>query len=121
MIIKILLILGILGVVVFALRGGGGPANLAIRRLGGIAFASAAAISILFPDLVTAVAHLVNVGRGTDLVLYVLVVTFLYVTTAQYQRLHRLESHLTDLTRELALLAHDHEGSARPDETDGER
>jgi hypothetical protein len=95
-----------------------GPANLAIRRLGGIAFASIAAISILFPDLVTSVAHVVNVGRGTDLVLYVLVVTFLYITTALYQRLHRLESDLVDVTRELALLTHDREGSLRRDETD---
>lgn len=104
MIIKVLLILGIVGVVVFALRGSGSTATLAIRRLAGVTFAAAATVSIIFPDLVTWVAHRVNVGRGTDLVLYILVVVFLYVTIAIYQRLHRLELHLADLTRELALV-----------------
>ncbi|MGO4258798.1 DUF2304 domain-containing protein [Marmoricola sp. RAF53] len=101
--IKILLILGMVGLVVFALRGSTSSANLAVRRLAGITFAVVATISILFPDLVTWMANLVNVGRGTDLVLYALVVAFLYVTIGLYQRIHRLEEHLTDLTRELAL------------------
>ncbi|MFL6106653.1 MAG: DUF2304 domain-containing protein [Marmoricola sp.] len=103
MIIKILLILGMIGVVVFALRGSSSTANLAVRRLAGIAFAAVATTSILFPDLVTWMAHKVNVGRGTDLVLYILVVVFAYVTIGLYQRIHRLEEHLADLTRELAL------------------
>jgi hypothetical protein len=120
MIIKILLILGILGVVVFALRGGGGTANLAVRRMAGVAFAAAATVSIMFPDLVTWMAHRVNVGRGTDLVLYVLVVVFLYVTIGLYQRISKLELHLADLTRALALLdAREGEASPRSDETDG--
>ncbi|MFL6108693.1 MAG: DUF2304 domain-containing protein [Marmoricola sp.] len=105
MIIKILLILGMIGVVVFALRGTSSSRNLAVRRLAGIAFAGVATTSILFPDLVTWMANRVNVGRGTDLVLYILVVAFLYVTIGLYQRMHRLEDHLTDLTRELALMA----------------
>ena len=105
MIIKILLILGMIGVVVFALRGTASSANLAVRRLAGIGFAAVATTSILFPDLVTWMANRVNVGRGTDLVLYILVVAFLYVTIGLYQRIHRLEEHLTDLTRELALMA----------------
>jgi hypothetical protein len=103
MIIKILLIAGMYGVVVFALRGAATTANLAVRRLAGVTFAGVATASIIFPDLVTWIAHRVNVGRGTDLVLYLLVVVFLYVTIGLYQRIHGLERHLTELTRELAL------------------
>lgn len=121
MIIKILLILGILGVVIFALRGSG-TANLAVRRMAGVAFAAAATVAILFPDLVTWVANAVNVGRGTDLVLYVLVVAFLYVTIGLYQRIHLLELRLIDLTRELALIsAARREAATCPEDTDGDR
>jgi hypothetical protein len=104
MIIKILLISGVIGAVVYALRGSQSSTNLAIRRLGGILFALVAAISIIFPDSVTWIAQAVNVGRGTDLVLYILVIAFLYVSIALYQRLHVLERRLIDLTRELALM-----------------
>ena len=41
--------------------------------------------------------------RGTDLVLYIFVMTFLFTTLAAFQRMHRLESQLTELAREVAL------------------
>ena len=102
MIIKILLIISVIGAVVYALRGTDAT-HLAVRRLGGALFAVVAILSILFPLAVTRVANLVNVGRGTDLILYVLVVSFLYVTVALYQRVHLLEERLAELTRALAL------------------
>lgn len=103
MIIKILLIAGITGAVVFALRGSNTGANQAIRRLAGVLFALTATIGIIFPDAVTWVANLVNVGRGTDLVLYALVVAFLYVCVALYQRVHHLEQRIVELSRAVAL------------------
>jgi hypothetical protein len=125
MIIKVLLISGIIGVVILALRGGSVGSSLAARRLGGLAFVVVAGSSIVFPDLVTWLANQLNVGRGTDLVLYVSVVAFLYVTIGLYQKIHRLESHLTELTRELALLtsepAEGPEWTERPAPTDPAR
>lgn len=115
MIIKILLIAGVVGAVMFALRGSNSTSNLALRRLAGIAFAGAAALSILFPDAVTWVANLIDVGRGTDLLLYTLVVAFLYVTIALYQRIHHLEELLIQLTRELALARPEPAASEPPD------
>ena len=103
MMIKILLISGIIGAVVYALRGANTSTNLAVRRLAGIIFAVVAAFSVLFPDAVTWVANRVGVGRGTDLVLYVLVVAFLYVSVALYQRIHHLEQRLTEVARAVAL------------------
>lgn len=119
MIIKILLISGIVGAVVYALRGTGTTTNLAIRRLGGIGFAMVAAFSVLFPDAVTWVANLVGVGRGTDLVLYALVVAFLYISIALYQRIHHLEERLVELTRALALHDAARPPDARPPEDAG--
>lgn len=79
MIIKILLIISVIGAVAYALRGTDSSTHLAVRRVGGGLFALVAVLSILFPLSVTRVANWVNVGRGTDLVLYVFVVAFLYV------------------------------------------
>jgi hypothetical protein len=58
----------------------------------------------LFPLKVTAVANAVGVGRGTDLVLYVLVMVFLFTSISLYQRLHTLETQISELTRQLALM-----------------
>lgn len=100
--IKLLLISGIITVVIFALRSSSST-NLALRRLGGLGFAGVAAISVLFPEIITWMANKVGVARGTDLLLYTLVVAFLFVAVALYQRVHELEARLARLTRALAL------------------
>lgn len=104
--IKLLLISGIITVVAFALRSSDST-NLALRRIGGILFAVVAAVSVLFPDIVTWMANRLGVARGTDLVLYALVVAFLFVSVALYQRVHQLESRLAKLTRAVALSTDD--------------
>ena len=114
MIIKILLISGVIGAVVYALRGSQSSTNLAIRRLGGILFALVAAISIIFPDSVTWIAQAVNVGRGTDLVLYGVVVWLLIFMATTYQRFRHTEISLTKLSRRIAI-----DETPRVWETDG--
>lgn len=103
MIIKILLISGILSAVLFALRSAGSTTFLAVRRLGLLVFAGAAAGSVIFPEALTWLANRVGVGRGTDLVLYGLVVAFLFVSLGLHQRIQHLEDKVVRLTRELAL------------------
>ena len=44
-------------------------------------------MSIVFPDILTRIGKLVGVGRGTDLLLYILVVTFLLVSVILFRRL----------------------------------
>lgn len=103
MIIKILLISGVLGAVVFALRSSGSSTLLAVRRLILIAFALGAAGSILYPDALTWVANRVGVGRGADLVLYSSVVIAIFVSLGLHHRIQALEDRVTALTRTLAL------------------
>ena len=110
MIIKALLILGIAGAALVALRGSNSATHLAIRRLAGAAFVLVAALSVIFPDSVTWLANRVGVTTGTNLVLYALVVAFLFVTIALYQRIHVLERRLIRLAQELALSERTHEG-----------
>jgi len=75
----------------------------AVRRLGLMLFAALAVWSILFPSVWDHFARLVGVGRGTDMVLYALVIAFLSFTLTTYLRFRDLETRYTTLARRLAL------------------
>lgn len=62
-----------------------------------------AAILILFPDLTTVIAHALGVGRGTDLLLYVSLVTGIYVALLLYLLIRELDQKIAELTRAMAL------------------
>lgn len=87
----------------FMLRGGGAR-HQAIRRILMLLFIVAAASSVFFPQVWTWAANLVGIGRGADLLLYLLVLTFLGFVATTYRRFRRLETDVTELARELALL-----------------
>lgn len=62
-----------------------------------------AAIAIAVPGLVQSVAEMLGIGRGADVVLYLSVLGFVWVTFFLYARCLRLERDLTTLTRHLAI------------------
>lgn len=103
MTIKIVLILSVALCGLLLTRHSGGR-QLALTRLGGLLFAATWVAAVMAPDLVSRVANLMGVGRGTDLVLYVLVVAFLFSSIAQRQRLRSVEERLTAVVRSQALL-----------------
>jgi len=119
---KIVLIQLLLIVVVvltaFRLLRGRGARTQAVRRLGLMLFAALAVWSILFPSVWNQIARLVGVGRGTDMVLYALVVAFLSFTLTTYIRFRDFEARYTKLARRLAL---DEAGPPRPAEAASER
>jgi hypothetical protein len=102
MIIKILLVLAALGFGVLILRESVPGHNL-LRRVGGLMVVALGIVAVLWPTLTVYAANAVGVKRGTDLVLYVFVMVFLYSSAVTSQRLHRLEHHVATLTRELAI------------------
>jgi hypothetical protein len=102
MIIKAALIAAVVAVAAFLARGQGAR-HLAVRRLLLVAFALVAVASILEPDAWSRVAVAVGVGRGADLILYLLVVVFLSYTATRFARDRRLAQQITDLARQLAL------------------
>ena len=63
----------------------------------------AAIVFILFPDYATRIANMLGVGRGTDLLLYVLVLVFWMIFLRLYVRIRELETTLTQLIRDQAL------------------
>ncbi|MDR1825408.1 MAG: DUF2304 domain-containing protein [Bifidobacteriaceae bacterium] len=102
MFIKIALIVAVMAVALFMLRGQGARRQ-ALRRLGLLLFAALAVVSIVFPDSLTTVAQRLNVGRGADLLLYVLIVVFFSYVASRYVRDRRSAQQLTALARRLAL------------------
>jgi small membrane protein len=68
-------------------------------------FIIGAASSVFFPQIWTYAAKLVGVGRGADLLLYFLVLTFIGFVATTYRRFRQLEGDMTELARQLALLS----------------
>ena len=102
--IQILLIVAIVILALFTMRRTGADSHLAIRRLLMGAFVVAAVLSVLFPQWLSWLAGLVGVGRGTDLLLYALVVVFLAFVYTQHRRNSALQRQLTLLARKIALI-----------------
>jgi hypothetical protein len=100
--IQILLIAVVLFVAMRMLRSRGDRTK-AVRRIGLVLFAAFAVWSILFPSVWNQIARVVGVGRGTDMVLYALVVAFLSFTVTTYLRFRDFETRYTKLARRIAL------------------
>jgi small membrane protein len=75
----------------------------AAKRVGFILFVLGNAYGILRPNDVTWVAKHVGVGRGADLVLYLLVIAFAFFAVNTYLRFRALERRFTDLARTMAV------------------
>ena len=103
MLIKVVLMLGIGAAALVLLRGYSGARHQAIRRLLLLAFTVLAGASLLAPQLWTAAAELLGVGRGTDLLLYLTIVAFLGYVATSYLRFRDLQRQITALSRRLAL------------------
>ena len=75
------------------------------RSVGGLIYACAGlgCFLVWFPEYSGDVAHLVGVGRGADLVLYLFVVISLVAGFSLYLKLNACMSLVTDLARHIAL------------------
>lgn len=102
--IQLLLIGAIIVLAVFVMRRTGADSHLAIRRILMGLFVAAAVLAVLFPQWLSWLARLIGVGRGTDLLLYALVVVFLIFVYSQYRRNLLLQRTITQLARKIALM-----------------
>lgn len=102
--IQLLLLLGVAVVTVLLTRSTADARHQAMRRVLLVLFMLVAAASILYPQLVTKVANLLGIGRGTDFLLYLLIIAFLSFIATTFRRLRLMSRQLTTVTRELALL-----------------
>ena len=103
LIIKAVLLVCVAGIGWMMLRSPGGARHQAGRRLATLAFVFFAIAAIAVPSLTARLAHLVGVGRGTDLLLYALVVGFLIQILSSFRRNAARERQITRLARQIAL------------------
>jgi len=60
--------------------------------------------AVIFPEQTDVVANFIGIGRGVDLINYLVDVTVLFVLLHYFTKFVELERHVTALTRELAIL-----------------
>lgn len=113
-----IIVIVIVGVAAFFLARSQGARHQAIRRLLLMVFVLTAASSVFAPDLWTSAAHLVGVGRGTDLLLYLLVLVFLAFVASTYRRFRHLEDQNTELARTIAIMQARVPGASTPSPRD---
>ncbi len=103
MIVQIILLLAALGALVYFVRRAHNVRIRASKRIAFFAFIVVNIYAVLRPDDMTWIAQQVGVGRGTDLVVYLLVVAFVFGMLNTYLRQREISNHLTDLARTVAL------------------
>ncbi len=74
-----------------------------LRAAVGAGLWTAAAVAILIPDLTTEIANLLGIGRGTDLVTYLVALGSLWSWFYFHQKITHNSNHLTDLCRAIAV------------------
>lgn len=72
-------------------------------RLIAMGIFASAILAILFPQFTTTAANAIGVGRGADLLLYLLVVGSMFAVVMLTTRLMSVENTLTEIVRQLAI------------------
>jgi hypothetical protein len=103
MLIQIILIATAFVLFVFFIRNSHSVQTQAFKRIGFVLFLVLNLDAVLRPNDTTWLAHKVGVGRGADLVLYLLVVAFAFFSVNTFLRFRNLERRFTDLARAIAL------------------
>ncbi|MEJ5997718.1 DUF2304 domain-containing protein [Corynebacterium sp. H130] len=102
-VIQILLLLATAFLVIYFLGNRRKARAKAGVKLGFVVFVFACIWAVLRPDDLTIVANWVGVSRGTDLLLYALVVAFMFTTLSSYIRFREQELRYARLARAIAL------------------
>jgi hypothetical protein len=109
--IQVLLIAAVVSLLVYLLRSRTSTQSRAWVKVGYVLFVLTGIYAVLRPDDTTVVANWLGVARGTDLMLYALVIAFAFTTLSAYMRFKDLELRYARLARAIAL-----EGAQKPTE-----
>lgn len=101
--IKVLASLGLLVVIVTAFRHRNTARNRAWKKIAAVLFVVIALLSIFFPTVSDRIAHTVGVGRGADLILYMLLLAFMFISVNTYLKFRDYDDQITTLARRLAI------------------
>ncbi|HSX30431.1 MAG TPA: DUF2304 domain-containing protein [Candidatus Saccharimonadales bacterium] len=104
MIIQIIIIVAALLMLVFGLRGHQTHIGRAWKKIGLVLLVLAMIVAVLFPNTTNDLAHLVGVGRGADLLLYILTLAFIAYVLNSYVQQRQEKDQVYRLARQVALL-----------------
>ena len=104
--IQIVLLAGILFSIIMLFCG---PKKQILGRLFFLVQFLVGIVFVLFPDISTRVGRRLGVGRGTDLILYFMVILFYVSTMLFIRKLREIERRQTEILREITLLKDKHE------------
>lgn len=103
MLIQFVLVLAVLTIMYVFVRSSGTIYVQASKRIALVLFALANVYAVMRPNDLSVIAHFLGVGRGTDLVLYALVVAFMAGMFSMYQRFRVVDRRYTELARTVAI------------------
>jgi hypothetical protein len=101
---QIVLIVAMVGIAIYLMRSTPSARHLAIRRVLVFLALAAGVVVVLAPGWLSAIARLVGIGRGADLLSYSAIVAFLFYVVVEYKRSVELNRTNTRLAREITLL-----------------
>lgn len=102
--VQLILVASFATLFLFTLRSRTANSVSATKKLAFLAFTVVVLVAVLFPGLVSDVANLVGVGRGADLVLYLLAVMFCAYVVNDYLRGQDSRNQVHKLARRIAVL-----------------
>jgi hypothetical protein len=100
---QIILIVALVGIGIYLVRSTPSPRHLAIRRLLVLLALLGGVVVVVWPGLLSALAELVGIGRGADLLFYLAIVAGLLYVVNEYKRSVQLQRANTQLAREITL------------------
>jgi hypothetical protein len=104
MIIKLIIIIATLLMLVLFLTNRSTSRTRASVKLALVGFVLIAILVTLLPEVANNVAHAVGVGRGTDLLLYIQIVAFMFLVLSLYIRSKDENKRIVSLARKLAIM-----------------
>lgn len=102
--IQVLLIVGFITLLMVFLANPGSLKIQAGKKILGILFVAAAIFFVLFPERSNDIANALGVKRGADLLLYILTLSFIFVTLSFFIRLKAEQDKTVKLARKIAIL-----------------
>ncbi len=104
MIIRAILVIFILAIVIWFMTQKASTKKQAGGKLIVLIFFIFAVIAVLFPGSTNVLAHKVGVGRGADLLLYILTLVFVLSLLIQYLRRHDDQIRIEKIVRKIAII-----------------
>lgn len=111
--IKVVLILGLVSLLLYFRTYRDNYRLNASKKIVGLLFVSLAICSVIFPQLLDSLAKSMGIGRGADLLLYFLTLSYLFTLLNIYLHNRQMADSITSLARQIALLEAAQTPSAR--------